>query len=275
MKKTIFLAVAILSLAIIGCEKTTTKYVAVDYPPAAPQGVYSITGDQTVYLFWSPVREADLAGYRVYWSSNDTDFYLLGTVGANSEEYIDHDVQNGTTYFYAVAAFDENNNESELSHESVYDTPRPEGTNLLLADANNFPNSSGYDFSSGLIVPWDDPNADIYIDYYSTNGIFYLDAANTSTDLQDMGYTSSFDDITYSPSSGWSSVGWTELILGHTYVIWTSDDHYAKLRVTAISAPNTVRFDWGYQTATGNPELARPQHDDNYLRREIKGIIIK
>jgi hypothetical protein len=275
MKKTVLLAIAILGLAIIGCEKTTTKYVAIDYPPAAPQGVYSITGDQTVYLFWLPVREADLAGYRVYRSANDTDFYFLGSVGANTEEYIDYDVQNGTTYFYAVTAYDAKNNESELSYESVFDTPRPEGTGLVLADANIFPSSSGYDFSSGLIVPYDNPNADIYIDYYTPDTVFYLDAANSLTDLQDMGYTDTFDDITYSPSSGWSEVGWTEIILGHTYVIWTSNNHYAKLRVTAISKPNTVRFDWGYQTATGNPELARPQHDENYLKRELKGIIIK
>ncbi|SYZ73553.1 conserved hypothetical protein [Candidatus Zixiibacteriota bacterium] len=274
MKKAILIIVGILSLVIIGCEKTTTKYVEIDTAPPAPQGVYSITGDQAVYLYWLPVRVSDLAGYRVYWSSNDTDFYFLADVGPNSEEYVDSDVQNGTTYFYAVTAYDQNNHESELSHESVFDTPRPEGTGLVLADANNFPNSSGYDFSSGLIVPFDNANADFYIDYYSANDVFYLDAGNTSTDLQDMGYTDTFDDISYSPSSGWSNIGWAELILGHTYIIWTSDNHYAKLRVTAISKPNTVRFDWGYQTATGNPELARPQHETGYLR-ELKGIIIK
>jgi hypothetical protein len=88
-----------------------------------------------------------------------------------------------------------------------------------------------------------------------------------------MGYTESFDDISYSPTDGWSSVGWSEIILGHTYIIWTSDNHFAKLRVTGIAAPYSVRFDWGYQVDPGNPELARPQHDDSYLR-QIKGLTI-
>jgi hypothetical protein len=37
-------------------------------------------------------------------------------------------------------------------------------------------------------------------------------------------------------------------------VIWTADNHFAKIRVTAVS-PNFVEFDWAYQIADGNPEL--------------------
>lgn len=273
MKKLIMAITIFAGLIIGGCEKTTTEYVEIDRVPAAPQGVESITADEAVYLFWLPVRESDLEGYRVYRSLDDVDYFLIGHT--SEEAYVDHDVVNGQTYYYAVSAYDRKNHESELSHETVFDTPRPEGQNLLLADYNVYPQISGYDFSTYLIVPYSNINADFYIEYFSSSGVFYINMANDQTDIQDMGYTADFDVISYAPSGGWSAVGWSELIAGHTYVIWTKDDHYAKLRVTSINAPSSVHFDWGYQTAVSNPELARPQHDANYLRRSVTMSIIK
>jgi hypothetical protein len=82
-------------------------------------------------------------------------------------------------------------------------------------------------------------------------------------DIQDAGYASSLDAVDFSPvgqTAGWSPTGTVELIPGHCYIVWTWDDHYAKFRVTGLSA-TTVSLDWAYQTATGNPELhAHPTH---------------
>ena len=105
-------------------------------------------------------------------------------------------------------------------------------------------------------------------------GTFFINVADVNTDIQDMGYTYDFDDIGYSPSEGWSSIGWTEVIDRHTYIIWTNDNHFAKLRVININGTSSVEFQWAYQTDTGNPELARPQHDEDYLKRTIDGMII-
>ncbi|MEW6016154.1 MAG: hypothetical protein AB1690_12660 [Candidatus Zixiibacteriota bacterium] len=274
MKKVILTMVTLIAgFALYGCEENTTEYVYIDYTPAVPQGVYSITGDEAVYLFWLPVRESDLAGYRVYRSVNDDEYFYIGS--AASTEYVDRNVINGNTYYYAVTAIDDDGNESELSYETVFDTPRPEGFGLNLADFNLYPGISGYDFSTYTILPFDHLNADIYIEYNQYDEVFYINVTNTLTDIQDMGYTSNFDEIGYSPLDGWSTVGWSELILGHTYIIWTKDNNYAKLRVTAINAPYSVRFDWAYQTDTGNPELARPQHDDGFLKRTLNIGIIK
>ncbi|HMB69817.1 MAG TPA: hypothetical protein VKU85_10915, partial [bacterium] len=53
-----------------------------------------------------------------------------------------------------------------------------------------------------------------------------------------------------------------ELIPGHTYVVWTHDSYFAKLRVVAIvekaGIPSAILFDWAYQVDQGNPELAPP-----------------
>lgn len=77
---------------------------------------------------------------------------------------------------------------------------------------------------------------------------------DVNTDIQDMGWTSNLDAIDFAPPAGWSPTGSVELIPGHAYVVWTRDNHYAKFRVTSLSA-SAVVFDWAYQTDPGNGEL--------------------
>ena len=52
----------------IGCENCDDcRVVAVDdTPPDAPQGVYSVTGDEAVYLYWYESPEPDLDHYWVW-----------------------------------------------------------------------------------------------------------------------------------------------------------------------------------------------------------------
>ncbi|HXF49748.1 MAG TPA: hypothetical protein VNL73_10050 [Verrucomicrobiae bacterium] len=197
--------------------------------------------------------------------------------------YTDQNLDYGRTYFYFVTAFDHSGNESPRS-ELAYDTPRPEGSSLVQ-DFNLHPSTAGFAFTNsapyGSVVAWNSGSADIYFEYSSADAAWFINVSpiNVNTDLQDMGYTDSFDDVSYSPTSGWSAVGWVEAIVGHTYVVWTADDHYAKIRITSIDNPNsTVYFDWGYQidgSGLGQLELKpavikKPQHDPTtYLRRQI------
>ena len=92
-------------------------------PPPIPSGVYSVTGDGFVEIFWDPIRGYDdLAGYGVYRSTGDPEgpYYRLERLhGAEEDYYYDDTAQNGTTYYYAVDAFDFDGNESELSIEDV------------------------------------------------------------------------------------------------------------------------------------------------------------
>jgi hypothetical protein len=276
MRKTfIFLTILALGVALTGCEddNDVVRYIEVDEAPPAPQGVYSITGDEAVYIYWLPVRDDDLDYYGIYWNDEPTgEFELIGT--SSDESYIDYDVENGVTYYYAVTAVDVNGNESELSYENVYDTPRPERFDQSLYDFLVYPDDAGFDFSSGSVVTHNSLAADIYIDYDIGLQAFFINARDKDTDLQDMGYTQDFDEIGYAPAEGWSFVGWVEVIVGHTYVIWTRDDHFAKMRVTAADYENNdnIVFDWAYQTASADPgrmELARPEHDENYLKYEV------
>jgi len=166
---------------------------------------------------------------------------------------------NGVTRFFAVAAVDQAGNESPLSYEDIFDTPRPEGSTTL----GNFVNSTtgaGWDFSAFMARPSTDNLTDIFFGYNSS--VYQMFATSVqvgpgsfiNTEIQDAGYASSLDAVDWAPSAGWSPSGAVELIPGHCYVVWTWDDHYAKFRVTGLS-PTQVTFDWAYQTDPGNPEL--------------------
>lgn len=189
-------------------------------------------------------------------------------IGSSSNNhFIDYGANNGVTYFYAVTAYDYNGNESELSYDAVYSTPRPEGFNQAIFDFNRFPQNAGYSFSEYLVVPYDDLGADVFFENY--NGTFYLDVWD-DTDIQDMGYTQDIYDIPFAPTTGWSDTKDAIAKIGHTYVIWTWNNHFAKIRVKSITNDRIV-FDWAYQLVEGNTQL-KPKAK-GILRGELKRLI--
>lgn len=259
----------LLGAVITGCTDKEIIYVTRPdtQPPATPRGVRSITGDRQVVITWSGSDEVDLAGYRVWRSTvaNTGPYVRIGqTVNT---DFVDGSVINGNTYWYAVSAFDQNGNESDLSPETVFDTPRPEGFNQTVWTMEAAPTSAGFDFSSGSRTAWDSPAADIFLDE-DASGVIFINAATLSVDLQDFGFTTSLDDVDFAPTSGWSQKGWVEAIKGHSYVIWTANNHFAKLRITDMGT-GWIIFDWAYQIDPGNAELVKPKHDDNYLKRAV------
>jgi len=238
-----------LNLFNLGCERNV---IGPDYdPPAAPRGVYSVTGDYQVTLYWYPNAEKDLDGYDVYRGSACGGTYVF--IGSTtSSSFVDLNVVNGNTYYYAVLAYDIHGNESDLSYDCIHDTPRPEGT-VILYDFNQFSNDAGFDFSQEARVAWNNVNADIYLEYFVPDGIFYINTT-AGVDIQDFGYVDNFEAVDFAPSQGWSTLGYEEVILGHAYIIWTADNHFAKIRVENIGA-SSVGLAWAYQTDPGNGEL--------------------
>ena len=222
-------------------------------PPSPPTGLSTQTGDNQIEIFWNPNPESDIAGYKVYvGASYQGKYQWLGTTSGTS--FIDRGAVNGSTYYYAVTAFNTAGDESDLSRDVAYDIPRPEGYGVTLSDYRTVPLTAGYAFSSYAIVAYSDKTCDMWYEYY--NGVSYMDVNTTDTDIQDMGPTSSILDINQAPASGWSPTHDVQLAVGHTYVVWTFDDHYAKFRVSAMS-PGRVVFDWAYQLQKSNPLLKR------------------
>jgi hypothetical protein len=221
-------------------------------PPAAPRGVETYAGDGFTEIFWTENSERDLAGYNVYVASNrQGSFRLIGST--RSPSFIDQAVVNGRTYYYGVSAFDFDGNEGVLSVDDLGVTPRPEGYSVALFNYLASPNSAGYDFSTYSVGPYNDKYSDIFFEY--SNGVAYMNVWDDS-DIQDMGFTSSLDELRKAPNGGWAPTKDVQLIVGHTYVVWTWDNHFAKFRVTSLSSQRAT-FDWAYQLQEGNPFLKR------------------
>lgn len=247
-------------------------------PPTSPENVETFVGDNLVEITWSENRERDIAGYNVYYAlSYYGDYELIGNTNGNY--FIDYEAVNGELYYYGVAAYDHDGNESELSYDMVYGVARPEGMNQTVFNYLRFPDIAGYDFSEYLVVPFDAYDDEISADLFFENyeGDFYLNVWD-DTDIQDMGFTESFLDITYAPLSGWvpimpdENVKYTLAEVGHTYVIWTWDNHYAKIRVKSISNERIV-FDWAYQLLEGEQQLKTNRNSTE--RKQLPKKVIK
>jgi len=281
----LFAIVSLITLAgvLAGCNDDEAV-VGPAYVPPPPQGVFSVTGDGAVYIYWNGVYDNRISEYIVNRSDfPDTGYYEIGRVRAEADaegtlwpyEYVDTDVTNGDTYYYAVSSVSTDGRESKLSAEEVHDTPRPEGIDVMSPN-NIAAATSGFDFETGTVVYDTSQAADIFVDVF--DGIYYLNVADAGTDIMDMGYTADFDSVSISPSIdtlvGWSELPFVELVIGHTYVIWTWDNHFAKVRPYQLLSNGSVRFEWAWQGDEGNPQLvpalksvARPEHDSKYLAR--------
>jgi hypothetical protein len=125
----------------------------------------------------------------------------------------------------------------------------------MIFDYNHYPASSGFDFSQEDVVDWDDPRCDIYLKY--SGWVYYICVRDDQTDIQDFGYTDHIDDVDMAPDTtiGWSALWCVEAIKGHCYIIWTRDNHYAKVRIADFTKSLGMLFDWAYQIDPGNLEL--------------------
>ena len=247
------LAVGLAAVALtVGCDRERDRIISPDNRPFRVEGVYSVTGDDEVTINWRENQESDIDYYKVYRNDAPTGtFSLIGT--ATRPPFVDTQVTNGETYYYAVAAVDLSGKESaDLSHENVFDTPRPEGFGVTLTDANVTAATSGWDFSAQTRRPATDAATDIYYDASSGSLIY----AATGVKIQDAGYVELVDvDFGPQPENGWSTDGIVEAIPGHSYIVLTPDNHYAKFEVVSRGTGNIV-IDWAYQIDPNNPELA-------------------
>ncbi len=279
-----FLTAALLlggALFLEGCSDDTCVSCVDNTPPAVPTGVFSVTGDELVTVYWNDlyydVQPRDLEGYVVYRSTQGPNGPFFPLVEIGWDEYFDSqtglhwyddtDVNNGTTYDYAVSSFDLAGNESELSFEEVFDTPRPEGFNMELVSFTVDPTRSGFDFSlleDGRVNPTPPTTADILVVYEDIGGgnlVPFVEVARPdNVRLQDYG-TIPLLWVDWAPVGGFSESGKAELILGHSYIVEIIENptslNYAKFEVKSIGS-NSVVIDWAYQPVNGSPELKAP-----------------
>jgi hypothetical protein len=252
-------AVMLILPFVAGCDDEDP--VVVDAPPFPPDGVFSITGDGVVSLFWNPNQESDLAGYSIWRGNEDVSgpYFFLADVNANTTSYNDTDVVNGEFWYYAVTAFDVAGNESELSRETVFDTPRPEGFGLVLVDLGQDPSHAGYDFSSlsNSSQAASLGTTDIYFE--NSGGVNYVVAASPLVDIQDYGVIA-LVGVDWAPETGWAPSKRAEAIVGHSYIVkivdGQGDFNMAKFEVTNVTSDN-IQMNWAYQAVDNILELSR------------------
>jgi hypothetical protein len=261
----IVVAVAALTLPLVAGCSSDDPVVAADNPPFPPDGVFSVTGDHLVTIYWNQNQEPDLAGYRVYRGNVDLSgpYYSLADVAKGTTSYDDSSVQNGETWFYAIAAFDKAGHESDLSREDVFDTPRPEGFNLVLVELGQDQLHAGYDFSSLSDLPQSATAGTTDIYFENQGGVKYIVSADPGVDIQDYGLIDLIA-VDWAPvNDGWSPSKKAEAIVGHSYIVRVLDDrdavpqgdfNMAKFIVKSVTN-TTLTMDWAYQAVPNNPEL--------------------
>lgn len=111
-------------------------------PPAAPQGLTAIAGDQQVILKWRKNTEADFLRYRIYRSTSPnptTKVDSTNNIADTTKIFIG--LTNGTKYYFRITAVDQSLNESGFSNEvsatpTAVDLPpaAPQGLTAIAAD---------------------------------------------------------------------------------------------------------------------------------------------
>ncbi len=91
-------------------------------PPQAPVNLIAEIGNESVQLYWDPNDEIDIAGYKVYFNSNDQNPPYTGVASVYGQPspislgvdtaYRVLGLFNDTTYCFSVTAFDVSGNES-------------------------------------------------------------------------------------------------------------------------------------------------------------------
>ena len=78
----------IAALFLIGCDDDNN--VIVDEVPPAPQGVYSVTGDGEVFIYWNSPYDHDIDGFAIYRSNQPTTGYVeIDFVAADNNPNLD------------------------------------------------------------------------------------------------------------------------------------------------------------------------------------------
>lgn len=101
-------------------ESNILNFKTVDtFAPSAPTAITLAAGQNTISIFFAVNPEKDIAGYRIYRSTDDTinkaKWQLITPELLKANTFQDTTVQSGQKYFYYLTATDLRNNVSETS----------------------------------------------------------------------------------------------------------------------------------------------------------------
>jgi|Deesub1362B_J571_1020462.scaffolds.fasta_scaffold02822_7 hypothetical protein len=130
---------------------------------------YAQENTESLFIMWEPNREADLAGYRVYWGTSSRSYRWVVDVG-KATEYEVTGLEAGTRYYFAVTAYDLAGNESDFSAEVSAVPGQPNSaTPSVFVIFQNYPNP----FNPSTVIPF----------YLPERGLVELVVLNSSGQL--------------------------------------------------------------------------------------------
>lgn len=104
-------------------------------PPAVPTGLIAAPGLDRVSLTWEANTDTDLAGYHIYRRDiSSSKFTRIATATTNS--YMDANLNNWDSFYYAITAFDEVPNESNFSQQAMAVSPQGQTDDIAEAIYN-------------------------------------------------------------------------------------------------------------------------------------------
>ncbi len=111
-----------------GDDSAPVEVAAKDvFPPAVPSGLQAVASGAGqrpfIDLTWSPVTDADLAGYNVYRHEEGQAPTKINTDLVKTPAFRDETAQPGSKYFYSVSAVDLRGNKSSRSEETSESIP--------------------------------------------------------------------------------------------------------------------------------------------------------
>lgn len=247
----------------------------------APAALTSISLNGAVHVQWSDnAYRADPNGfghYRVYSTDYNLDqatcaatWALEGTTVASS--FLAANLTNGRPRCFGVSAVTIEGFES-LWSPLRYDTPRPDGRNLVLFTTAADASRSGFRFfldanNDGLAGPLElglvGAGASSGMDFFvqkdaGGNLLLVPQRSNTTVRLYGAGPVDDLTSIDIAPAGGYARTA-LQAVPQSGYVFQMNEGdgfyRYGALRVSAVGTDYVI-FDWSYQTDPGNPELVR------------------
>ncbi len=85
------------------------------FAPNPPEGITLAASPNTISIFFATNIEKDIAGYKIYRSTDKVDWQLLTDKLLETNTFQDSKVESGKTYYYYLIAVDKFGNESEKS----------------------------------------------------------------------------------------------------------------------------------------------------------------
>jgi hypothetical protein len=171
-------------------EMITASIEYLSTTPDTPHGFRALNvGDgNSVFLSWEPNTENDLEGYNIYFGYQSGMYDSVKTVDTEGDTL--KNLSEGTTYYIAISAFDNDGYESYLTHEIEIETSSRPCTPILLESTA---------FDSMVLLEWERNVGELDLLGYN----IYRYNFNEPTDPIQIGFvpdpTASFSDDTAQP----------------------------------------------------------------------------